>query len=64
VYVAGRAANESNSSKLSLAQTRLMKIRVESSRAREILRTEKSSSSSVRYYLSWLMNQYIYVDSV
>jgi hypothetical protein len=45
-----RAANESSSSESGLAQTRLMKIRVELSRAREMLRAEKSSLNSARYY--------------
>jgi hypothetical protein len=37
---------------LGLTQARLMKIRVESSRARETVRAEKPSSSSARYYSS------------
>jgi hypothetical protein len=45
-----RATNESNSSESGLTQARLMKIRVESSRARETLRAEKSSPSSAHYY--------------
>jgi hypothetical protein len=47
-----RAANESSRAELGLAQARLMKIRVESSRARETLRAEKPSSNSARYYSS------------
>jgi hypothetical protein len=53
-----------SSSEPDLAQIRLMKIRVKSSRARETLRAEKSSSSPARYYSSWLTSQYMYVDSV
>jgi hypothetical protein len=48
----GRAANESSRAELGLTQARLMKIRVESSRARETVRAEKSSSNSARYYSS------------
>jgi hypothetical protein len=48
----GRAANESSRVELGLTQARLMKIRVESSRARETLRAEKPSSNSARYYSS------------
>jgi hypothetical protein len=44
-----RTANESSSNELGLIQARLMKIRVESSRARKMFRAEKSSSSSARY---------------
>jgi hypothetical protein len=47
-----RAANEPSSSEQGLAQTQLMKIRIESNRARESLRVEKSSSNSVGYYSS------------
>jgi hypothetical protein len=47
-----RAANKSSRVDLGLAQTPLMKIRVESNRARETLRPEKPSSNSVRYYSS------------
>jgi hypothetical protein len=47
-----RAANESSRVELDLTQARLMKIRVESSRAREMLRAEKPSSNSARYYSS------------
>jgi hypothetical protein len=47
-----RAANESSRVELGLTQTRLMKIRVELSRARETLRAEKPSSNSARYYSS------------
>jgi hypothetical protein len=39
-----RIANDSSSSDLGLIQSRLMKIRVELSRARETFRAEKSSS--------------------
>jgi hypothetical protein len=41
---------ESSRIELGLAQTRFMKIRVESSRARETLRAKKFSSNSTRYY--------------
>jgi hypothetical protein len=51
-----RAANESSSSEPGLAQARLMKIKVESSWDCETLRAKKCSSSSARYYLSWLMS--------
>jgi hypothetical protein len=47
-----RAANESSRVELGLTQVRLMKIRVESSRARETLRAEKPSSNSAHYYSS------------
>jgi hypothetical protein len=47
-----RDANESSGAELGLIQTRLMKIRVESSRARKTIRAEKSSSNSARYYSS------------
>jgi hypothetical protein len=47
-----RAANESSRAELGWTQARLMKIRVESSRARETVRAEKPSSNSARYYSS------------
>jgi hypothetical protein len=47
-----RAANESSRAELGLTQARLMKIRVESSRARETVRAEKPGSNSARYYSS------------
>jgi hypothetical protein len=47
-----RPTHESSLSESGLAQVWLMKIRVESNRAREIFQTKKSSSSSVRYYSS------------
>jgi hypothetical protein len=47
-----RATNESSSSEPGLAQAQLMKIRVDSSRARETLRAEKSSPNSAHYYSS------------
>jgi hypothetical protein len=47
-----RAANESSRVELGLTQARLMKIRIESSRARETVRAEKPSSNSARYYSS------------
>jgi hypothetical protein len=47
-----RAANESSRAELGLTQARLMKIRVELSRARETVRAEKPSSNTARYYSS------------
>jgi hypothetical protein len=47
-----RAVNKSSSSEPSLAQIRFIKIWVKSSQARKMFRAEKSSSNSVRYYLS------------
>jgi hypothetical protein len=52
VVVVFRVANELSLSELGLVQTLLMKIRVESSRAREMIRAKKSSSNSAHYYLS------------
>jgi hypothetical protein len=64
VSIPCRAANESSWAELGLTQARLMKIRVESSRARETVRAEKPSSNSARYYSSWLTSQYMCVDSI
>jgi hypothetical protein len=47
-----RTANESSRAELGLTQAWLMKIRVESSRARETVRAKKPSSNSAHYYSS------------
>jgi hypothetical protein len=47
-----RATNELSSSEPGLAQVRLIKNRIESSRVREKFRDERSSSNSARYYSS------------
>jgi hypothetical protein len=46
------AANESSLSELGLAQAQIIKVRVKSNRAYEMLRAEKSSSISTRHYSS------------
>jgi hypothetical protein len=52
IFGVPRVVNELCLSESGLIQTQLMKIRVELTRVRETLRTEKSNSSSPRYYSS------------